>query len=577
MKNIDLIIHPDRIMMDIHPNETVLHAIRRNRPGIYLESPCNGKGYCGKCKVKLLSGHVQPVSAQEQKHLSPEDLKNNIRLACCLIPIGESEPIVIQLIEKDEKPAEVLSNYTLPEYSLNPLIQKIWYPEIGKTSYLCRGVETAFVYGDWTAYSYGVAVDIGTTTVASTLLDLHTGQVLAKASSVNPQTVIGGDVLSRIEYTMTNENGLAELQSLILNRLNELTAELIEKAGIQKEYVDCFSIAANCTMLHLLLGVNPESIAMAPYKPVFTKEHIIKASQIGLTSGSEQAMFYCLPSVSAYVGADITAGIKITKIYEAKKNVMFIDIGTNGEIVLSLNGKLSACSCAAGPALEGMNITCGMRAAKGAIEHINYTGDSFKVQTINNVPPIGICGSGVLEAMAALLDAGIVEPSGRISKNLSKHQESFVIREGKSTSVKIVDNEKPIVFSQNDIRQVQLAKGAILSGFTALMKAKNLDLDVLDEVIIAGQFGSYLNEETLIKTGILPESARGKVRYIGNSSLSGAILCLLDQVASMELNQLATNIDYFELAMFPGYTDLLMKCLKFPDSGNVSSWHQHQN
>lgn len=552
--NNQLTILPVNRSIEILPQESILEAIRRQIQLPQLETPCNGKGYCGKCKIRIISGNVSEPSQKELHFLSEKERQNNIRLACmCYCDPGT--PITIELLEKKTQGA-VLDNYNLGNYILNPSVG----PHANDS-----GSSTASIGILKTAIpSYGIAVDIGTTTIASVLLDLNTGDGIAKASCINPQTQIGGDVLSRIEHTMTHENGLKQLCDIICQCIDELTLMLIEKSGILPDDIYGYAIAANTTMLHLLLEVDPSPIAMAPYTPNFVDAQTVPVSKLHLTHCRQDASVYCLPSVSGYIGADITAGIYMSQICKTNKNIMFIDIGTNGEIVLSIKGELHSCSCAAGPALEGMNITCGMRAAEGAIEHVHYENGHFNVKTIGDAPAEGICGSGVLETMAALLKSGAVESSGKISRKLSDELNAYFTKVDNKKAFRIAEGKVPVYFSQGDIRQVQLAKGAILSGFVALLEKNHMTLDDLDEVIIAGQFGSYLNQDTLIATGILPANAKGKVKYIGNSSLSGAILCLLDKSVKDKMTEIAKNVNYFELATFPGYTRLLMECMAFP-------------
>lgn len=535
--NETLTLLPDNITIPIHEGETLLHAIRNSKVPVHFETPCNGKGFCGKCKIHIENGRLSPVTEHEKKHLTEDELSSGIRLAC-LAACEAGGKITVSLIPKEGNDS-VLSDYHLPEYSHRPM------------------------FGCGTGC--GIAIDIGTTTIAAVLLDLESGQGLAKASCVNPQTKIGGDVLSRIEYTMSHEGGLCELSDMICTCIDEMTVKLLHDSQKEPESIKGYTIAANTTMLHLLLAVNPRSIAMAPYTPEFTEAQLVPASRLKLSHCAADAGVYCLPSVSAYIGADIVAGIYMSEIYKAGKNIMFIDIGTNGEIVLSVKDTLYSCSCAAGPALEGMNITCGMRAADGAIEHVDYENGRFQTATIGNAAPLGICGSGVLESVSALLKSGAVDKSGRISRTMPEALKPLVVQtQGNKKAFCLTDTEPPVLFSQADIRQVQLAKGAILSGFMALLERNKMTMEDLDEVVIAGQFGSYLDENTLIGTGILPENVRGKIRYIGNSSLSGAILCLLDKDVTETMAHIAKNVNYFELASYPDYTRLLMRCMEFP-------------
>ena len=552
-------ILPRGITIDMDGGDTLLEAIRR-ADDIRFETPCNGRGTCGKCKVLVWGGQLEPLSPSEEKALSDVEKEEGFRLACCARPApGYTGDIVIELPGKEEK-AVVLADADYVREVKAPL-----FAEKGERA-------------------FGIAVDIGTTTVAAVLLDLQTGETLERTSAVNPQTEVGGDVLTRIAYTISNpESGLKHCQKLIVALLNKMTDEMLAKSGVAASDLRGYAIAANCTMLHLLLGVDPESLSRAPFTPVFTEGQMLLANDIGLCPANPDARLYCLPSVSAYIGADIVAGIYMSGIDKTDKNIMFIDIGTNGEIVLSKKGKLYACSCAAGPAMEGMNISCGMRAAEGAIESVRYNdavgmiwlrviGDIRDERDIlvKRKPPTGICGSGVLETVAMLLKTRAISPDGKIKPKGSLIENAFY-KDGKDKGYYLCGvpgtppAPTPLHFSQADVRQIQLAKGAILSGFTALIEKSGLTFDDLDEVIIAGQFGSHLKAETLADIGILPGETRNRVRYIGNSSLAGAISVFLDKNLVEVYEGLRQDVDYMELGAYKGYANLFMECLSFPE------------
>ena len=549
-----LTILPYNRKVTIGPGETLLDAIRKAE-GIRFETPCNGRGTCGKCKVIVTEGTLLPPTASELKALTDEEVEAGYRLACCARPADAvsdgsgrddaEEGLVIELPQKEEK-AVVLADADYHREVVDPL-----FTQKGES-----GV--------------GIAVDIGTTTVAAVLLDLESGDTLARTSAINPQTEVGGDVLSRIAYTIANpDSGLKKCQSLIVDALNIMTDDLLSESGRPLDDLKGYSIAANCTMLHLLLGVDPQSLARAPFTPVFTEGQMMTAGEIGLCPAKPEAGLYCLPSVSAYIGADIVAGIHMSGISHTDKNIMFIDIGTNGEIVLSKKGELYACSCAAGPAMEGMNISCGMRAAEGAIESVRYDEETGKVTVGvigDTAVPSGICGSGVLESVAMLLRTRGIDKNGKIAPDGSLIASEF-FREGKEKGYYLWRGEggKAVSFSQADVRQIQLAKGAILSGFMALVEKSGLTFDELDEVIIAGQFGSHLKAETLADIGILPGETRNRVRYIGNSSLAGAISVFLDRRLVDVYEGLRQGVDYMELGAYKGYSNLFMACIPFPE------------
>ncbi len=542
----------------IAEGQTILSAMQVGHT--HLDAPCNGQKTCGKCKVIVLSGNLSPLSEEEYKYLTAAEIKKGVRLACCAKAAAPLAHIHISLLSKQEIHS-VLTYGQMPQFTFEPIIKKQAFshatPETCGTSVHFNGHVAGVEDGDTTACNYGAAVDIGTTTVVLSLVDLNSGSILETASGLNAQTQFGADVLTRIQYA-SRQNGLPELQKAITGQLNALTQEAAEKAGIKTEFIYCFSVAANSTMMHMLLGVNPAPLAMAPYKPVFTDAQVLPTGKIGLTNCSPYARACCLPAVSAYVGADIVAGTEISGLAQAAGTVLFIDIGTNGELVLSRNGKLAACSCAAGPALEGMNIACGMRAAEGAIEHVSISNGNISISTIGGKEPRGICGSGVLEILSELLKAGAIDRSGKIAQAPGALEKSTV-RDAQPYFLL----PGGIRFTQKDIRQVQLAKGALLSGVLALLNAQNLQPSDLDRVIVAGQFGRHLSEESLIGSGILPREAAGKIEYIGNSSLTGAILALSSRPATKRMQKLAESIEYLELATLPGYSKLFMQCLNF--------------
>lgn len=320
-------------------------------------------------------------------------------------------------------------------------------------------------------------------------------------------------------------------------------------------------------MMHLLLGIDATSIGMSPYSPIFTKSKNILAKDIGLKA-APGARLYCLPSVSAYIGADIVAGAYVCQLHKAKENVLFIDIGTNGEIVLSNHGKLLSCSCAAGPALEGMNISSGMRAAEGAIEDVRITESGVEVQVIGDKRPIGICGSGILAVVKELLRTELVKKDGAFIKKEkleeSDYRYDMIQLDGRKRQFILESSPDQILITQGDIRQVQLAKGAILSGFYALLRKANIDMDNLDKVIVAGQFGAHLSADSLVGIGILPEKVEDKLVYVGNSSKTGAYMALMSANVKEEIEQLAHQIDYMELGASEGYEKLFAACLIFP-------------
>lgn len=597
-------IHGKEESYNYSEGESLLDILQDN--GVIIESPCGGKGYCGKCKVQILEGNINQLSEEEIKHLSKREIEEGIRLSCLVYPKGD---IHVKLLDKVEKNYKGLSDGYIPKINLNPLIHKqvieiekptlennISYEEtlekaIGSEIYhdntgllkslanVYESEETTLVYwddkligveaGDTRDKLYGAAVDIGTTTVVVSLIDLNIGVVIASETSINPQKEYGLDVLSRIDFVKRKENGLHSLQMAIVDCINTLLESLCSNNNIDTKNVYEIAVGANATMMHLLLGIDTITIGKSPYSTIFSKEKNIWANSIGINI-APFGRLYCLPGVSSFIGADIVAGAVVAGLRHTNDNVFFIDIGTNGEMILSKGGELASCSCAAGPALEGANISCGMRAAEGAIEGIQFNEDGVSLEIIGDVEPVGICGSGILEAMSELNQKGLIKKSGRLKTKEDLEGEGrdvlaqYLIEEDKKRKVIICKKgEETLSLSQEDIRQIQLAKGAISSGFYALVDFMGMEMEDLDSVVIAGQFGRHLKISSLTGVGIIPESLKDKIKYIGNSSKTGAMMCLLSKEARKEMEEVAKDIKYFELSTKEGYEKLFTKCLTF--------------
>ncbi|MDO5410712.1 MAG: ASKHA domain-containing protein, partial [Lachnospiraceae bacterium] len=471
-------------------------------------------------------------------------------------------------------------------------------------SAVMAGSVIALEKGDTCGELYGICMDIGTTTVVVSLIHLADGAELATASRVNAQKELGLDVLSRISREMEDpDNGKKQLQSAIVQSVNEMIQEVCEKSGVKSCNIYEITVAANCTMMHMFLGIDARPIGKSPYSPIFTEAQTVSAEKIGLKA-ADCAEIYCLPSVSAYIGADIVAGAYVCQLQHAKDRVLFIDIGTNGEIVLSDGGRLLCCSCAAGPALEGMNISCGMRAAEGAIEDVQITETGVKLSVIgdearaenadvgNSLCPEGICGSGILAVVKELVRTGLVRKDGAFIKKeklpeddyrypmlrMNGRKREFILtNQGGQEDVQNIQNPdarlsagQPLFITQGDIRQVQLAKGAILSGFKALLKKAGISMEELDRILIAGQFGAHLPAESLTGTGILPKEVQDKLNYVGNSSKTGAYMALMSREVRSEMEKLAEQMEYMELGNTEGYERLFAECMMFPERSQAN-------
>lgn len=579
----------------------ILEIIQNNNLG--MESPCGGKGLCGKCKIKVLNGDINPLTKEELKFLSKEEIKNNIRLGCLVYPKSD---INVELLNKQNINHKILTDGYMPNFNKEVQIEKNIYdikkPTLeNNLSYeavlknilnteiedyeILKNISNLFMYDKFSAVYingeltgleslniseeiYAIAVDIGTTTVVCSLVDMKKQCEIASESEINPQKEYGLDVLSRINYIKNKDNGLETLHKSIIDCINKLINKLCENNYINKANIYEVSIAANTTMMHILTDINPLSIGKSPYSPIFIKSKNLKSKELGINI-SNFGRVHLLPGVSSYIGADIVSGVAVCDLKNVDKNVLFIDIGTNGEMVLSQKGKLVSCSCAAGPALEGMNISCGMRAGDGAIENIKIE-DNIKIKVIGDKTPIGICGSGIVDAISELARLNLIGKTGRIAKKetIEDHKElshlsKFIVDENKKRRFILISEPNEIAITQEDIRQVQLAKGAILSGIYALVDEANIKIDKIDEVIIAGQFGKHLSVESLVGVGIIPKELKNKIKYIGNSSKTGAIMSLLSKDIRNSMDTIAYDIDYFELSTKNGYERLFTDCLKF--------------
>ena len=594
----DITIVPSGRVLKSRKEKSLLETFLSEK--VFVDNPCNGKGVCGKCRVKILSGAPEPTSTEEQ-FLKPEELEEGIRLSCTVSPENDME---VELLQKERK-HEVLTAGFVPDFEFNRDIEKklveihkptladqtpfedqirkqlgidrIGFEAVRKARFT-QGQATAVLHGDevicvesgdTTAAMYGVAIDIGTTTVVCSLVDMMSGEELATSSMINAQKTFGLDVLTRITYELENpEDGVAKLQKAIVSSINDMITDACVKAGVSRESIYEMTVGANCTMMHMLLGIDATPIGKAPYAPMMVKARDIPAAEIGLRAACG-ARLYCLPSVSAYIGADIVAGAYVCGLREEEGNVLFIDIGTNGEIALSNHGRLLCCSCAAGPALEGMNISSGMRAAEGAIEDVRITEDGIELKVIGDEEAGGICGSGILAVVKELLKCGLVRKNGAFIKKEKLDDDDYRnsmirVNEGKREFI-MCEKPEELLITQGDVRQVQLAKGAILSGFIALLNKAGIDMSDLDKVMIAGQFGAHLSADSMTGTGILPAEVEDKLVYVGNSSKTGAYMALMSSKVKREMEDLAHYMDYMELGATEGYERLFSECLIFPE------------
>ena len=608
MDRIKISFLPCNTSVQVSSGASLLDAARK--ASVKIDSNCNGMGVCGKCLVKQVEGDNNHHHPDELRLVGESNLKQGIRLAC---RTTVTESASFEIIGSHEERNRILEEGVMPAFDPEPGIRKVFVDLPGpagednlddisrvrnalgmesfdkiplkalrklpdilrendfKATVIFSGDELIGIEpGDTTDSCFGVALDIGTTTIVASLFDLINNRELAISSMINPQKIHGLDVLSRVQHVKGHKDGLTQLQSMVLKGINSLITDLCEKEGIDKGAVYEITVAANPTMMHLLLGINPAGIGRAPYVPAFTTGLSIPATELGVFI-SDFGQVYCLPAVSAYVGADIVAGILCTELpSKDDEKSLFIDIGTNGEIVFKSDTGLYACSCAAGPALEGMNISSGMRAASGAIDSVSIDRD-ISISTIDNKPARGLCGSGVIDAVAELIKAGIITVSGRFKtfkdEDTSLLKKRLVNDDGRIT---FILNEKPgdfpeVGLTQKDVRQVQLAKGAIHSGIIALLDYLGIEFSDIDRVYIAGAFGRCIRMENFARLGVFPGQLLDRVVLVGNSSKAGAAMCLLSRSKRREASAVARNIKYLELSCYPGYDRLFTQSLTFKE------------
>lgn len=562
---------------------------------VAIDAPCGDRGICGKCRVMLVSetpqtSSIAPPTIQERVLIDEEELSLGWRLACqarvagevtvrvpdralqpAVVPLSEVEPrpVVRKIhVRVDaptvEDPASDLSrlrralgdqvaavNVAIPAVRQLPSLIS---SKRGVTAIVADSRVLAIEPGDTSTECYGIAVDLGTTSVVVALADLATGRVLGVESRLNGQANFGADVISRIEHATSDEAGLKSLQGAAVSTINAALGALLERTGVRRENVYEAVVAGNSCMNHLLLGVNPASLAAAPYQPVLADSMTVQASEVGLDV-NPHGLLYTLPNIAGFVGSDTVAVILATQMHLSDEVRLAIDLGTNGEIVLGNRDRLLACSTAAGPAFEGARISSGMRATTGAIERVWIDQSRVKVQVIGDGVPIGVCGSGLLDAVAQMRGAGVLVASGRmlhpdtaqnglpadLAKRLTRQNgtvEFALARRGRRT----------VTLTQGDVRELQLAKGAIRAGISILMDDLGVRDDDISEILLAGAFGSYISPAAARSIGLVPPVPLQRITAVGNAAGQGTIMALLSSEFREEASRIARTVQYVELS-----------------------------
>lgn len=569
----------------VQENQNLLQLLRKS--GIMVESPCNGNGTCGKCKVKI--DNVYTLSCNYFIQSDIEVYIDSLNNSAKIVTEGNQRslditPIVAKSNLNIDKPdlSNQIADYerVLGESNLGnaplSLIRSIPFALREKdfnVTLVTSGSDIISVEaGDTTGALYGVAIDIGTTTIAAYLVDLSSGKRVCVNSLLNPQKIYGADVISRIKHTMDNEAGLDELNKLIIDIINICISTLCMQARIEVKSIYAVTIVGNTTMLHLILKVPPRNIASAPFIPAFTSAVTVQAENLGITI-NHSGIVCVLPSVSAYIGADTVAAVLSTGMAQQRSISLLIDIGTNGEIVLGNENALYSCSSAAGPAFEGANIRNGMGSVMGAVSRISLE-QGISVSTIGDAKPIGICGTGIVDAVAQMLRVGIIDETGRIDMEweptLPEQTElatrlanvdginAFVLYNSSETAT-----GREIAITQKDIREIQNAKAAIAAGIHVLVKQAGISFDDIENVYLAGGFGSYIDIENALGIGLIPMKLKGKIVTVGNAAGQGAIEALINSGCMALAKEIGKKMKYIELSSSKDFNDLYIDCMMF--------------
>lgn len=588
---------------------------------VAIDAPCSGNASCGKCRVQLKSGELD---SKKTLHINEEEYQEGWRLACVstvcadvtvLVPdiasayksrmkvadlSSKGEIAIFENVKSDIELAGIeLTNSldvvdvkmeppslddTMPDNErlmralrkyLNISRVRIPYSVLRKLPNVLRDNDFAvkcvvrttpddmFVYDifgkDEDVLIGGLAIDIGTTTVSALIINMENGEILAKASAGNGQIRYGADVINRI-IEQQKPGGTNRLQKAVIDEtINPMIQEMCKNAGISKNSIYRMCVAANSTMNHLFAGINADPLRMEPYIPAFFKTNSLFASDVGIAINPD-AHIIIAPNIGSYVGGDITAGTLVSMIWNKPEFSLFIDLGTNGELVFGNSDFMMSCACSAGPAFEGGDISCGMRATDGAIEACTIDKETmeptYKVVGEPGTKPIGLCGSGIIDIISELYMCGIIDPKGKFIREGKRirHDEygmgSYVIAfEEEAGSVKDVE------ITEVDIDNFIRAKGAIFSAIRTMLGSLDFDVSMIDHVYVAGGIGSGINMENAVNIGMFPDVPLDKFHYIGNSSLSGAYVMLLSTKAEKKTYELASNMTYMELSTVPTYMD----------------------
>ncbi len=609
MKKHTVIFEPAGKKCTVSDGATLLEAAARAGAG--LASVCGGSGICGKCVVVVKDGmsSLGAPSDTEKEFIGPKD--GPVRLACESRVHGDVTvyaPPADTLPRKTARKISVNLDPAVKKYSVKinpPSMQDMGQGDrervtealeaghglsgLSMAYSVLKGLQKTLRDGMWevtasvwtgreiirlepfaSGAAYGLAVDIGTTTVAAYLCDLSSGSVLKTFSATNPQAAHGEDVMSRITFAMTNKDGLSVMQGEIRDCINGI----IRQTGIPPEDILDMTVVCNTVMHHIFLGIDPSGIGAAPFVQAVSRPLYVTARELGIDI-NESARIYILPAASGFIGADSAGVLVALRPYSRDEKVLIIDVGTNGEILLGDRDGVYSASCATGPAFEGERIKFGMRASEGAIERVWIDPDTKEptLETIGNVRPRGICGSGIIDAVAGLFKAGIIDKSGRLrrletplTEDLPHTERLRLDADGRPEYVLAwkgqTETGADITVTQADVRAVQLAKAALHAGAKLLMR--KMGIERIDRIILAGAFGSYINKESALAIGMLPECAPENISAAGNAAGEGAVLALLNVGKREEAEREAAKLRHIEISTDPGFQEEFLAAMDIP-------------
>lgn len=601
---------PSQRIIRVHKESSILQAAIL--AGVQVESTCGGKGTCGKCKVRIESEQPMEPLTVEKKYLSPSQLAEGWVLACqrtlasnTIIYLNEQKDAYDRKtgLEKTQD-TEIYEHQTL-DTDIQKVFLKVKEPSTSdqrsdwerltadlnikfnrslastlprilrkahfQVTAVLKGEELLAVEpGDTRSRKFGLAIDIGTTTIVVYLLDLFSGQSIARGALTNPQQGYGADVIARITYASDHPEGLDQLQEKVITGLNSILTRLCQEQGIRPEEIYQAVVVGNTSMSHLFLGIDPAYLAPAPFVPAFRQAVTLDASELGLKILAT-GKITVLPNVAGYVGSD-TVGVMLAAHVDQLDGInLLVDIGTNGEIVLVGKGRILTCSTAAGPAFEGAGVKHGMRAAVGAIEQVKISSE-VELGVIGGGKACGICGSGLIDAISEMLQTGLINSTGRMANPASLTEQfpssvrerlreiqgnrEFVLVWGKDSAT-----GEDLVITQKDIRELQLAKGALLAGIRILLKELSVEPEELDQILLAGAFGNYIQKKSALNIGLLPTVPPERITSIGNAAGEGAKLALLSAAEKRRANKLAQRAEHIELSTHQDFQEEFVNAL----------------